>query len=142
MDVIIFSFLLLGLLLGVWRGAAKALIIVVATYLPAVLLVYFFDEISNFVDIVISNSGKGNTAVIGALGAISGLIALFAIVVGVFIVSRFLIKIVGKGDISLPSRVSGGLIGLLSQNLAATLIYFLMNTAVPSETLSAMREAV
>ena len=79
---------------------------------------------------------------IGALGAISGLIALFAIVVGVFIVSRFLIKIVGKGDISLPSRVSGGLIGLLSQNLAATLIYFLMNTAVPSETLSVMREAV
>lgn len=142
MDVIIFSFLLLGLLLGVWRGAAKALIIVVATYLPAVLLVYFFDEISNFVDIVISNSGKGNTAVIGALGAISGLIALFAIVVGVFIISRFLIKIVGKGDISLPSRVSGGLIGLLSQNLAATLIYFLMNTAVPSETLSVMREAV
>ena len=30
MDVIIFSFLLLGLFLGVWRGAAMALIIAVA----------------------------------------------------------------------------------------------------------------
>lgn len=141
MDVIIFSFLLVGFLLGLWRGFAKVIILVVSTYVPAVISIYYFDQISNFVDIVIANSGDKTTAALGTFGAVSGLISLVCIVVGVFVLSRFLMSLVGKRELSRFSRVSGGVVGLLSQNLAVTLIYFLMYTAIPTDTVAATQGA-
>lgn len=141
MDVIILPFLALGVVLGAWRGAARAAILMLSTYLPTVAFIYFFDEVSNFVDIVIANSGNSNTAAIGALGAFSGLIAFFAIIVSVVLISRFLLAVLGQGEVGVPSRVAGGIIGLLSQNIAVTLIYFLMFTAIPAETVRVMHQA-
>ena len=142
MDAIILPFLILGGLLGAWRGTVRTVILMLSTYLPTVVSIYFFDEVSNFVDIVIANSGNSNTAAIGALGAFSGLIAFFAIVVGVFLISRFLLSLVGRGEITPVSRIAGGIFGLLSQNIAVTLIYFLMYTAIPAETVRVMHQAV
>ena len=142
MDAIILPFLILGGLLGAWRGTVRTVILMLSTYLPTVVSIYFFDEVSNFVDIVIANSGNSNTAAIGALGAFSGLIAFFTIMVGVFLISRFLLSIVGRGEITPASRVAGGVFGLLSQNIAVTLIYFLIYTAIPAETVRVMHQAV
>lgn len=140
MDTFIFAFLLLGLALGAWRGVTKATIIAFSTYLPIVISIYFFDDISNFVDIVIANSGNSNTAAIGALGAFSGLISFAAILVGVFLLSRFLIAFFGTGEVTIASRISGAFVGIMSQNIALTLAYFLMYTALPAETTKVMHQ--
>lgn len=140
-DLIILIFLSGGIALGVWRGFSKTLILALSTYVPALVSIYFFDDVSNFVDIIIASSGDKNTAAIGALGAFSGLIAFFAISVAVFLMTRFFLTILSTGDISWSSRIYGGIIGLISQNLAVTLIYFLLYTATPADTLSVMREA-
>ena len=140
-DLIILTFLCSGMTLGLWRGFSKTLILALSTYVPAVISVYFFDDISNFVDIIIASSGDKNTAALGALGAFSGLIAFVAISVAVFLMTRFFLTILSTGELSWPSRIYGGIIGLISQNLAVTLIYFLLYTATPADTLSVMRDA-
>ena len=53
LDVSVFIFLVLGGLIGYYRGAARALISLIAIYIPYLLYLHFSDQISAYVDLVL-----------------------------------------------------------------------------------------
>ena len=139
MDAIILPFLILGGLLGAWRGTVRTVILILSTYLPTVVSIYFFDEVSNFVDIVIANSGNSNTA-IGALGAFSDYCLLCDC--GGRLSDFALSAVSGLPRRDHACRGFWCYFRTAVAKYPVTLIYFLMYTAIPAETVRVMHQAV
>ena len=131
LDIGLLLFFAIGTILGYWRGAFAGVILLVATYVPFFVFVYFFDFITGFVDGVLANSQDGTTAALGGLGAFSGIIALVGFMGSVFLGTRILLKITQIGQRDMPEKIGGAVVGFLGQNIAATLAFFLIYTAIP-----------
>ena len=138
-DILIFLFLALGLVLGAWRGFTKAIILFFATYIPGLIFIYYYDEISNFVRVILVNSSDANTAFLGGLGIFSGVLALIGFGGGAFLFTRLLMSILSLHKPGTQERVLGAITGFIIQNISATLVFFLIYTALPAETSTAMR---
>lgn len=141
-DVIIGLFLLAGIGLGAWRGFTKAIIIFLATYIPGLVFIYYYGEISNFVRVILEQSSNSNTAFLGGLGVFSGLLAIIGFAGGVFLFTRLLLSLLSLHNPDLHGRVLGAATGFIIQNISATLLFFLIYTALPVETSRLMHNSV
>lgn len=134
LDALIVCFLLGGAVLGYFRGAFAGVVLLLLTYIPFFIFIFFYDFISGFVDDVIGNTSDSTTAAIGALGAFSGLIAVIGFVGGMFFITRLVSKLLRVEKLDLADKIGGALVGLVGQTIAATLTFFLIYTAIPTTT--------
>lgn len=141
-DWVIVLFLLAGIGLGAWRGFTKAIIIFLATYIPGLIFIYYYDEISNFVRVILEQSSNSNTAFLGGLGIFSGLLAIIGFAGGVFLFTRLLLSILSLHKPDLHGRILGAATGFIIQNISATLLFFLIYTALPVETSKLMHQSI
>ena len=54
-DVLLIVFFAVGMVLGYFRGAYAGVVLLLASYVPMFIFVYFYDFISGFVNDVIQN---------------------------------------------------------------------------------------
>ena len=140
-DGLILVFLAIGAGLGAWRGLSKAVILFLATYIPGLVFIYYYDAISNFVRVILETTSDTNTAFLGSLGIFSGILAIIGFSGGVFIFTRLLLGILSLHKPGKQERILGAVIGFGIQNVSATLIFFLIYTALPVETSTAMKQS-
>lgn len=133
-DIALLFFFLIGGVLGYFRGAYAGVILLFATYVPFFTFVYFYDFISEFVSGIFANSADGATAALGSLGAFSGIIAVCGFSGAVFFGTRLLLKILKTEQLDLGDKIGGAVVGLIGQNIVATLAFFLIYTAIPTKT--------
>ena len=141
-DAVIGLFLLAGIGLGAWRGLTKATIIFLATYIPGLIFIYYYDEISNFVRVILEQSSNANTAFLGGIGVFSGLLAIIGFSGGVFLFTRLLLSLLSLHTPDLHGRILGACAGFIIQNISATLLFFLIYTALPVETSKLMHKSI
>lgn len=137
-DILILVFVLLGAGFGYWLGFAKSGIILAGVYLPGLIFILYFDAISGFVQIVVENSADPSTAILGGLGIFSGLLAMIGVFGGAFAATALLLSVLSFHEPDTPERIIGAVIAGIVQNLLATFAFFLLYTAVPTETSKAM----
>ena len=141
-DFIVFGFLVIGAVLGYMRGAYASVILLLASYIPLALFVYFYDFISGFVTDIFKNTSDGLTAALGGLGAFSGIIALIGLLGAVFFATRLILKIMKTERLDRAEKIGGAVIGVVMQNIAATLAFFLIYTAIPVKTTALVRSSL
>ena len=141
-DVLLLLFFAIGMVLGYFRGAYAGVILLVASYVPMFIFVYFYDFITEFVSGIITNSGDGITAAIGGLGAFSGVIAIAGLFGALFFGTRLILKIMKVEQLSVAEKIAGALVGVIGQNIAATLAFFLIYTAIPVHTASSVKDSL
>ncbi|MGC6440683.1 MAG: hypothetical protein ACON4Q_08615 [Candidatus Puniceispirillaceae bacterium] len=137
-DILILIFVLLGAGFGYWLGFAKSGIILTGAYLPGLIFIFYFDNISGFVQIVVENSADPSTAILGGLGIFSGLLAMIGVFGGAFAATALLLSMLTFHKPDTPEQVIGALIAGIVQNMLATFAFFLLYTAIPAETSKAM----
>ena len=133
-DLLLLAFFAIGMVLGYFRGAYAGIVLLLASYVPFCLFVYFYDFISGFVSDVFSNSGDGLTAALGGIGAFSGVVALVGFAGSMFFGTRLILKIMKTDRLEFPDKLGGAIVGMIGQNIAATLTFFLIYTAIPVKT--------
>lgn len=133
-DIMVACFLLIGIGLGMWRGFFSSLLLMIATYVPMMGFILYFDQISHFVKLTIANTSDGITASIGALGAFAGIISVIGFFGGIILGTRILLKIIEIEKPDWPMRIAGGFSGFVSQSLIATLTFFFFYSALPTNT--------
>ena len=138
-DILIAVFVAAGAIIGYWRGAFAGVVLLLATYVPMGFFVLYYDKISGFVQLTLSNSGNATTSALGGLGAFSGIIALFGLSGALFFGTRIMLKIVEMEKPDRAAKIGGAVIGVISHNLIATLIFFFFYNAVPATTTSVIQ---
>ena len=133
-DIIIILFLLAGIGLGIWRGFFSSIVLMIATYVPMIGFILYFDRISHFVKITIANTSDSNTASIGALGTFAGIISVVGFFGGVILGTRIMLKVIEIEKPDLAMRIAGGFSGFISQSIIATLTFFFFYSALPTNT--------
>lgn len=133
-DILIILFLLIGIGLGMWRGFFSSLLLMIATYVPMIGFILYFDQISHFVKITIANTSDSTTASIGALGAFAGIISVVGVFGGIIMGTRVMLKIIEIEKPDWPMRIAGGFSGFISQSIIATLTFFFFYSALPTNT--------
>ena len=141
-DIMLLAFFAIGMTLGYFRGAYSGVILLIACYVPLFIFVYFYDFISEFVSGIFANSGDGLTAAIGGLGAFSGLIAVAGFSGALFFGTRLILKIMKVDHLSVAEKIAGAGVGFIGQNIAATLAFFLIYTAIPVHTASYVKDSI
>ncbi|MGC6517327.1 MAG: CvpA family protein [Candidatus Puniceispirillaceae bacterium] len=141
-DMALLGFFLTGAVLGYFRGAYASVILLLASYVPMFLFVYFYDFITGFVADIFANSGDGTTAALGGIGAFSGIIALVGFSGAVFFGTRLMLKIMKAEQLDLGDKIGGSVVGFIGQNIAATLAFFLIYTAIPAKTAQFVGDSV
>ena len=134
LDSALFLFFLIGAVLGYFRGALAGVVLLIATYVPLFVFIYFYDFISDFISDVLANSQDGTTAALGGLGAFSGIIALCGFMGAVFVGTRLLLKILQADHLDRAEKIAGAVVGVIGQNIVATMAFFLIYTAMPVKT--------
>lgn len=138
-DILILCYLAIGAGLGLWRGAYASLVVMLSAYIPMLVLIYYYDHIAGYISDVLSNSQDGLTAGLAGLGAFSGLIAVAGVFGAVIFGTRILLRILSVGEISKADRMVGAVIGFFFHNITATLLFFLIYTAIPAVTADFVR---
>ena len=133
-DIALVIFTLFGAILGYLRGAYASIVLLLSTYLPLFVFVYFYDFITEFIDGIIQNSSQTSTAAIGSIGAFSGIIALIGFSGAIFVITRLLLKIMSIERLELGDKIGGFIVGMIGQSIAATLTFFLIYNAIPTKT--------
>ena len=133
-DGLLVGFLFVGGVLGFFRGAYAGIILLIASYVPMFVFVYFYDFISGFIRDVFANTSDSLTAAIGGIGAFSGIIAVVGFFGVVFFGTRLILKIMKTDRLELPDKIAGSVVGFIGQNIAATMVFFLIYTEIPVRT--------
>lgn len=141
-DILLLVFFAIGMIPGYFRGAYAGVILLIASYVPLFIFVYFYDFISEFVSGIFANSSDGITAAIGGLGAFSGLIAIIGFSGALFFGTRLILKIMKVEQLSGAEKIAGMVVGFVGQNIAATLAFFLIYTAIPVHTASYVKDSL
>ena len=140
-DIALLVFFFIGAVLGYFRGAFAGVVLLFATYVPFFTFVYFYDFISEFVSGIFQNTSDGATAALGSLGAFSGIIALCGFSGAVFFGTRLLLKILKSEQLDLGDKIGGAVVGIIGQNIVATLAFFLIYTAIPTKTSQVVQDS-
>ncbi|MGC6484569.1 MAG: hypothetical protein ACON4P_02770 [Candidatus Puniceispirillales bacterium] len=134
LDVSLFIFLLIGGVIGYYRGAARAFIALIAFYIPYLIYLHFSDEIASYVDLVIGLTGTLETSSLGFIGTFSGLIGGIAIFLSFFLASRFLLKVLINHEPELKEKLWGAFIGVGGNQIMAMISLMLVFMAMPAAT--------
>lgn len=134
LDVFMFVFLILGGLVGYYRGAIKAIIMLLALYLPYVIYLHFSDQISLYTSKVISLAVDANTSSLGVLGTLSGLMGGIGIFGLFFIASRFIMRLFSSHEPELKEKLGGAVIGVTGNQLMALISLMMVFMALPATT--------
>ena len=134
LDVSVFIFLIIGGLIGYYRGAARALVSLIGFYIPYLLYLHFSDQIADYVDLVIGLTGTSETSAIGLIGTFSGLMGGLALFLCFFLASRFLIKILLNHDPEIREKLWGAVIGVTGNQVMVMVSMMLVFMALPAAT--------
>lgn len=134
LDVSMFVFLILGGLIGYYRGALKAVISLLSFYLPYLIYLHFSDQISSYVNLVIDLTQLATTSSIGLLGTFSGLMGGMALFAAFFLASRFLLRLVAGRDPEIKEKLGGCFIGVFGNQFMAMITLMLVFMAAPAAT--------
>ena len=136
LDVSVFIFLVIGGLIGYYRGAARALIALIALYIPYLLYLHFSDQISDYVDLVLDLTKTSETSSLGLIGSFSGLLGGIAIFLSFFLVSRILLKTLINHDPEIKEKLAGAVIGICGNQIMVMVSLMLVFTTLPAATAS------
>ena len=136
LDVSVFIFLVIGGLIGYYRGAARALIALIALYIPYLLYLHFSDQISDYVDLVLDLTKTSATSSLGLIGSFSGLLGGIAIFLSFFLVSRILLKTLINHDPEIKEKLAGAVIGICGNQIMVMVSLMLVFTTLPAATAS------
>lgn len=134
LDAGLLVFFAIGAVLGYLRGALAGVVLLIATYVPFFVFIYFYDFISAFLSDILANSQDGTTAALGGIGAFSGIIAFCGFMGAVFVGTRLILKILQADHLDRAEKIAGAIVGVIGQNIVATLAFFLIYTAMPTKT--------
>ena len=79
LDSAMFVLLIAGGVLGYYRGAIKAFIMLLTIYIPYLIYLHYSDHISAYVNLAISLTTGANTASLGILSTLSGLMGVLVV---------------------------------------------------------------
>ena len=136
LDVSVFIFLVIGGLIGYYRGAVRALIALIALYIPYLLYLHFSDQISDYVDLVLDLTKTSATSSLGLIGSFSGLLGGIAIFLSFFLVSRILLKTLINHDPEIKEKLAGAVIGICGNQIMVMVSLMLVFTTLPAATAS------
>ena len=136
LDVGVFIFLVIGGLIGYYRGAARALISLIALYIPYLLYLHFSDQISAYVDLVLDLTETSETSSLGLIGSFSGLLGGIAIFLSFFLVSRILLKTLINHEPEITEKLAGALIGVGGNQIMLMVSLMLVFMTLPAATAS------
>lgn len=136
LDVSVFIFLVLGGLIGYYRGAARALISLIAFYIPYLLYLHFSDQISAYVDLVLDLTKTSETSSLGLIGSFSGLLGGVAIFLSFFLVSRILLKTLINHEPEIKEKLAGAVIGVGGNQIMVMVSLMLVFMTLPAATAS------
>ena len=142
LDVFMFVFLIFGGLVGYYRGALKAIITLLALYLPYLIYLHFSDQISFYTAKVVSLAVDANTSSLGVLGTFSGLMGGIGIFGLFFIASRFIMRLVANHDPELKEKLGGVIAGVTGNQLMALISLMLVFMALPAATSDATAKSL
>ena len=134
LDVGMFIFLILGGLIGYYRGALKATISLLSFYVPYLIYLHFSDQISHYVDLVLDLTQSATTSSIGLLGTFSGLMGGGALFAAFFLAARFFLRLVASRDPELKEKLGGCAIGLFGNQFMAMISLMIVFMAAPAAT--------
>lgn len=134
LDVSMFVFLIVGGLVGYYRGALRAVISLLSLYLPYLIYLHFSDQISGYVDLVLDLTTTSTTSSIGLVGTFSGLLGGGALFGAFFLASRFLLRLVSGRDPELKEKLGGAAIGVFGNQFMAMISLMLVFMAAPAAT--------
>ena len=134
LDVGMFIFLIIGGLVGYYRGALRAIISLLSLYIPYLIYLHFSDQISHYVDLVLDLTTSATTSSIGLLGTFSGIMGGGALFAAFFLASRFFLRLVAGRDPELKEKLGGAAIGVLGNQFMAMISLMLIFMAAPAAT--------
>lgn len=132
LDVIMTSLLVIGGLIGWFRGALKATVILAAFILPVLIYLHFSDVIADYTQVIIDLATTAETNSIGILGTFSGLMGGAALFGSFFLASRLILFLLARHEPSVKEKIGGVFVGLMSNQLMALLFFMLVYTAMPA----------
>ena len=136
LDVSVFIFLVLGGLIGYYRGAPRALISLIAIYIPYLLYLHFSDQISAYVELVLDLTKTSETSSLGLIGSFSGLLGGVAIFLSFFLVSRILLKTLINHEPEIKEKLAGAVIGIGGNQIMVMVSLMLVFMTLPAATAS------
>lgn len=134
LDTVMFVVLIAGGVLGYYRGAVKAGILLASFYIPYILYLHFSDQISEFVSITLDLTTGSNTASLGILATFSGLLGAIGLFGGFFLASRLVLRIFNLHDPSMREKLAGAFVGVLGNHIMAIMSLMLVFMALPAAT--------
>jgi len=134
LDSAMFAVLIAGGVLGYYRGAIKSFILLVAIYIPYLVYLHFSDHISAYVNLAISLTTGANTASLGILSTLSGLMGGIGLFSGFFLVSRLVLRVFALHDPGMREKLTGVLIGVMGNQMMALVSLMLVFMALPVAT--------
>ena len=134
LDTAMFVVLIAGGVLGYYRGAVKSLILLLSIYIPYLVYLHFSDHISAYINLAISLTTGSNTASLGILSTLSGLMGGMGLFAGFFLASRLVLRVFSLHEPQMREKLAGVLIGVTGNQIMALVSLMLVFMALPAAT--------
>ncbi|MCE2516309.1 MAG: hypothetical protein J4F41_00450 [Alphaproteobacteria bacterium] len=134
LDVGMYVFLIIGGLVGYYRGAIKAGITLASFYLPYLIYLHFSDQISDYTSKIINLTIDTNTSGLGVLGTFTGLMGAIGLFGLFFLASRFIMRLFANHEPEMREKLGGALVGTFGNQFMAMLSLMLVFMALPAAT--------
>lgn len=134
LDVAMFIFLIIGGVVGYYRGAIKASITLLAFYLPYIIYLHFSDQITGYIDSFVGLTLDSNTSGLGLFGTFTGLMGAIGLFGLFFIASRFILRIFANHEPEMKEKFGGVAVGVFGNQFMAMMSLMLVFMALPAVT--------
>lgn len=134
LDSAMFVLLIAGGVLGYYRGAVKAFIMLLTIYIPYLIYLHYSDHISAYVNLAISLTTGANTASLGIVSTLSGLMGAIGLFGGFFLASRLVMRLFSLHEPKMREKLAGVLVGVMGNQMMALMSLMLVFMALPAAT--------
>lgn len=132
LDVVMTGLLLIGGLVGWFRGALKGAVVLASFIAPIIIYLHFSDVIADYIQIVLDLTAVSSTTSIGILGTMSGLLGGMALFGAFFLASRLVLFLMARHEPERMERIIGVVMGVVTNQAVALLFFMLVYMAMPA----------